>query len=169
MEFSGELQPVTDRYGQEGSVTDHQMVHACSGSDNGGSSTTRGERGAVTGFYDRGINEFFDSVLEVGREEVEVGPEVSEEAGMARVGVPEELEIEGVEGGTWVPEGVTEEVAEGTPEVVVEGDEGVAEDERTLEMTDDDVIFVSEGATEVPKGKKRANDAPELMVAMLIQ
>ncbi|CAA3028915.1 Hypothetical predicted protein [Olea europaea subsp. europaea] len=79
--------------------------------------------------------------------------------------------IEGVEGGTGVPEGETgmpegviEEIGEGTPEVVVEGDEGVAEDERTPKMMDDDVVFVSEGATEVPKGKKRANDAPELMV-----
>ncbi|CAA3016559.1 Hypothetical predicted protein [Olea europaea subsp. europaea] len=105
------------------------------------------------------------------------GVEVLEEVGMAGVEeagveVPEEVEmIEGVEGGTRMPEGetgvpkgVTEEVAEGTPEVVIEGDEGVAEDKRTLEMTDDDVVFVSEGATEVPKGKKRANDAPELMV-----
>ncbi|CAA2963298.1 Hypothetical predicted protein [Olea europaea subsp. europaea] len=63
--------------------------------------------------------------------------------------------------------GVTEEEAEGTPEVVVEGDERAAEDKRTPEMTDDDVVFVSEGAMEVPKGKKRANDAPELMVGHL--
>ncbi|CAA2996315.1 Hypothetical predicted protein [Olea europaea subsp. europaea] len=87
-----------------------------------------------------------------------VGVEVPEEAGMT----------EGVEGGTGVPEvetgvpeGVTEEVAKGTPAVIVEG---VAEDKRTPEMTDDDIVFVSERATEVPKGKKRANDAPELMV-----
>ncbi|CAA3021169.1 Hypothetical predicted protein [Olea europaea subsp. europaea] len=102
---------------------------------------------------------------------VEVGLEVPEEAG---VEVPEEVEIEGVEGGlgvpegeTRVPEGVIEEVAEESPEVVVEVDEGVAEDERMPEMTDDDVVFVSEGATKVPKGKKRANDALELMVGDL--
>ncbi|CAA2999532.1 Hypothetical predicted protein [Olea europaea subsp. europaea] len=85
---------------------------------------------------DNGFNEFFDSVPEPRREGVEVGS--PEEAGMAEVEVSEEAKmIEGVEGGTGVPEGetgvlkeVTEEVAEGTPEVVVEGDEGVAEDAR---------------------------------------
>ncbi|CAA2969325.1 Hypothetical predicted protein [Olea europaea subsp. europaea] len=65
---------------------------------------------------------------------VEVGPEVPEEAGMPGVEVSEEAEIEGVEGRT----GVAEEVAEGTSEVVVEGDDQVAEDERTPEMTDDE-------------------------------
>ncbi|CAA2967848.1 Hypothetical predicted protein [Olea europaea subsp. europaea] len=72
-----------------------------------------------------GIDEFFDSVPEAGRGGVEVGLEVSEEVGMAGVEVPEKAEIEGVEGGTGVPEGVTEEVAERTPEVVVEGDKGL--------------------------------------------
>ncbi|CAA2966481.1 Hypothetical predicted protein [Olea europaea subsp. europaea] len=116
-----------------------------------------------------GINEVFDLVPEPGREGVEVESEVPEEAGMevpeevemaraeeAGVEVPEEVGMtKGVEGGTGVPEGetgvpegVTEEVAEGTPEVVVEGDEGVTEDERMLEMTDDDVVFMLEGATE---------------------
>ncbi|CAA3025238.1 Hypothetical predicted protein [Olea europaea subsp. europaea] len=90
---------------------------------------------------------------EAGKEGVEVGPEVSEEVGMARV-----------EGGTGVSEGMTEEVAERTSEVIVEGDEGVTKDERTPEMTNDDVVFVSKGATEVSKCKKRANDAPKLMV-----
>ncbi|CAA3013287.1 Hypothetical predicted protein [Olea europaea subsp. europaea] len=82
-----------------------------------------------------GFAEFFDSVPEPEREGVEVGSEVPEEA---RIEVLEEAGmIEGVEretgvpeGETRVPEGVTEEVAEGIPEVVVEGDEGVAEDER---------------------------------------
>ncbi|XP_022866561.1 uncharacterized protein LOC111386332 isoform X2 [Olea europaea var. sylvestris] len=83
---------------------------------------------------------------------------------MARVEVSEEDEIERVEGGTRVPEGGTEEAAERTLEVVIEGDEGVAEEKRNPEMTDDDVVFVSEGAMEVPKGKRRANDAPALMV-----
>ncbi|CAA3033786.1 Hypothetical predicted protein [Olea europaea subsp. europaea] len=87
---------------------------------------------------------------------MEVGSEVPEEVGMAGVEVSEEAGMtEGVEGGTGVlkgetgvSEGVTEEVAEGTPEVVVEGDEGVAEDERMPEMMDDDIVFLSEGATE---------------------
>ncbi|CAA2987073.1 Hypothetical predicted protein [Olea europaea subsp. europaea] len=70
------------------------------------------------------------------------------EVGMAEVEVPKKAEIEEVEGGIGVPEGVTEEVPEGTPKVVVKGDEWVAEDERMPEMTDDDVLFVSEGATE---------------------
>ncbi|CAA3002731.1 MRG1 isoform X1 [Olea europaea subsp. europaea] len=81
------------------------------------------------------------------------GVEVPEEAGM----------IEGVEGGTGVlegetgrPEGVTEEIAEGTLEVVVEG---VAEDERTPEMTNDDVVFVSEGATEDEPGSDGENSS----------
>ncbi|CAA2983301.1 Hypothetical predicted protein [Olea europaea subsp. europaea] len=48
-----------------------------------------------------------DLHTEAGRKGVEVEPEVSEEAEMARVEVPEEAEIEGMEGGTGVPKGET--------------------------------------------------------------
>ncbi|CAA2958231.1 Hypothetical predicted protein [Olea europaea subsp. europaea] len=51
-----------------------------------------------------GIDEFFYSVPEVGREGVEVRPEVPEVPEEAGVEVPDEAEIEGVKGGTGVPE-----------------------------------------------------------------
>ncbi|CAA2978925.1 Hypothetical predicted protein [Olea europaea subsp. europaea] len=53
-----------------------------------------------------GIDKFFGSVPEAGREGVEVGQEETEEAGMPGVEVSEEAEIEGVEGGTRVAEEV---------------------------------------------------------------
>ncbi|CAA2967701.1 Hypothetical predicted protein [Olea europaea subsp. europaea] len=97
-----------------------------------------------------GIDEFFDSVPEPGREGGSggrvggVGRGRDGRGGGAGGGRDDKWgggRDMGARGRDRSAGGVTE----GTLEVVVEG---VAEDERTPEMTDDDVAFVSEGVTE---------------------
>ncbi|CAA2973802.1 Hypothetical predicted protein [Olea europaea subsp. europaea] len=117
-----------------------------------------------------GIDEFFGSVPKAEREGVEVGQEEPEEAGMPGVEVgpkvPEEAEIKGVEGGI----GVAEEVAEETSEVVVEGDDQVAEDERTPEMMDDEKkLSESRSGTQTESGSSATGgpDRPQRTVRMV--